>query len=246
MFVHPGDVAPTKGTKRKAATGESVHESRRPLRRQRMVGLEGSDSDAEPTMMQTPDDEDDQDKREVQRQNHILNAIGGGPIHHAELGTYAVDEMRSNTTTTFRPTTIEKDIHDKIGHPNHQGLVLAESLISAMRIKDELSLHDPLLAELLYDEQKTMIATLKAQLGVKPTSNARPYSGSRETRQTRARGIPKYVLQLMPKQGALSPVHEVFCFSTKRAHFRPKTLPEPVKQHIIKNFGGSAPEFADL
>ncbi|KAI9985969.1 hypothetical protein PInf_024760 [Phytophthora infestans] len=66
-----------------------------------------------------PDEEDDQDKREVQRQNHILNAIGGGPIRHAEFGTYAVDEMRSNTTTTFRPTTIEKDIHDKIGHPDH-------------------------------------------------------------------------------------------------------------------------------
>ncbi|KAI9985543.1 hypothetical protein PInf_004917 [Phytophthora infestans] len=271
--------------------------------------------------MQTPDEEDDQDKREVQRQNHILNAIGGGPIGHAELGTYAVDEMRSNTTTTFRPTTIEKDIHDKIGHPDHQGkdsqrileyeqqargaelrlwtppvlrgaydfgfrirglsimhflgpsrsalmngevpspatknpsyenlkealrnlrqfgggfynestvdfiraierfveifgntgvpdggatkclvfwidaklcqfrgLVLDEGLISAMRIKDELSLHYPLLAELLYDEQKTMIATLKAQLEVKPTSNAQPYSGSREMRQARQEGYRK-------------------------------------------------------
>ncbi|KAI9985970.1 hypothetical protein PInf_024761 [Phytophthora infestans] len=69
------------------------------------------------------------------------------------------------------------------------GLVLAEGLISAMRIKDDLSLHDPLPAELLYDEQKTMITTLKAQLEVKPTSNAQPYSGSRETRQARTRGM---------------------------------------------------------
>ncbi|KAI9985499.1 hypothetical protein PInf_004866 [Phytophthora infestans] len=340
--------------------------------------------------MQTPDEEDDQDKREVQRQNHILNAIGGGPIRHAELGTYAVDEMRSNTTATFRPTTIEKDIHDKIGHPDHQGkdsqrileyeqqargaelrlwtppvlrgaydfgfrirglsimhflgpsrsalmkgevpspatkdpsyenlkealrnlrqfgggfynestvdfiraierfvesfgntgvpdggatkclvfwidaklcqfrgLVLAEGLISAMRIKDELSLHDPLLAELLYDEQKTMIATLKAQLEVKPTSNAQLLRQSRNA-SSETRGIPKDVVRLMPKQGALNLCMKYLskegcsgssdrtsgkCFSTKRAHFRPKTLPEPVKQHIIKNFGGLAPEFADL
>ncbi|EEY57209.1 uncharacterized protein PITG_11030 [Phytophthora infestans T30-4] len=295
MFVHPGDVAPTKGTKRKAATGESVHESRRPLRRQRMVGLEGSDSDAEPAMMQTPDEEDDQDKREVQRQNHILNAIGGGPIRFAELGAYAVDEMRSNTTATFRPTTIEKDIYDKIGHPDHQGpsrsalmkgevpsvnmtvfsrknciqpatkdpsyenlkealrnlrqfgggfynestvdfiraierFVESFGLTSAMRIKDELSLHDPLLAELLYDEQKTMIATLKAQLAVIPYEQRAALlrqSGNASSENKRDTERCK-------------------CFSTKRDHFRPKTLPEPVKQHIIKNFGGLAPEFADL
>lgn len=100
---------------------DHFQEGRRPLRRQRMVGLKGSDSDAEPAMVQTPDEEDDQDKREVQHQNLILNAIEGVPISHAELGRYVVDEMRSNTTTTFRPTTIEKDIHDKIGHPDHQG-----------------------------------------------------------------------------------------------------------------------------
>ncbi|KAF4134176.1 hypothetical protein GN958_ATG16651 [Phytophthora infestans] len=98
-----------------------------------------------------------------------------------------------------------------------------------------------------------MIATLKAQQEVKPTSNAQPYSGSRETRQVRTRGIPKDVLRLMPKQGALNLCMKHLakvgcsgssdgtsgkCFFTKRAHFRPKTQPEPVKQHIIKNFGG--------
>ncbi|KAI9985498.1 hypothetical protein PInf_004865 [Phytophthora infestans] len=134
------------------------------------------------------------------------------------------------------------------------------SLISAMRIKDELSLHDPLLAELLYDEQKTMIATLKAQLEVKPTSNAQLLRQSRNA-SSETRGIPKDVVRLMPKQGALNLCMKYLskegcsgssdrtsgkCFSTKRAHFRPKTLPEPVKQHIIKNFGGLAPEFADL
>ncbi|KAI9997429.1 hypothetical protein PInf_001329 [Phytophthora infestans] len=307
-----------------------------------MVGLEGSDSDAEPAMMQTPDEEDDQDKREVQRQNHILNAIGGGPIRYAELGVYAVDEMRSNTTATFRPTTIEKDIYDKIGHPDHQGpsrsalmkgevpsvnmtvfsrknciqpatkdpsyenlkealrnlrqfgggfynestvdfiraierfvesfgntmpdggttkclvfwidaklcqfrgLVLVEGLTSAMRIKDELSLHDPLLAELLYDEQKTMIATLKAQLAVIPYEQRAALLRQSGNASSENKRDTERCTAAHAKARSLEPLHEVFCFSTKRDHFRPKTLPEPVKQHIIKNFGGLAPEFADL
>ncbi|KAI9997545.1 hypothetical protein PInf_001455 [Phytophthora infestans] len=282
-----------------------------------MVGIEGSDSDAEPAMMQTPDEEDYQDKREVQRQNHILNAIGGGPIRYAELGTYAVDEMRSNTTTTFRPTTIEKDIYDKIGHPDHQGpsrsalmkgevpsvnmtvfsrknciqpatkdpsyenlkealrnlrqfgggfynestvdfiraierfvesfgLVLVEGLTLAMRIKDELSLHDPLLAELLYDEQKTMIATLKAQLAVIPYEQRAALLRQSGNASSMNKRDTERCTAAHAKARSLEPLHEVFCFSTKRDHFRPKTLPEPVKQHIIKNFGGLAPEFADL
>ncbi|EGZ24165.1 hypothetical protein PHYSODRAFT_296330 [Phytophthora sojae] len=39
----------------------------------------------------------------------------------AETSFSAVDEIRGRASTTFRPTTLEQQIHNAIGHPDHQG-----------------------------------------------------------------------------------------------------------------------------
>ncbi|KAE9225227.1 hypothetical protein PF005_g5606 [Phytophthora fragariae] len=82
--------------------------------------------------------------------------------------------------------------------------------------------------------------------------------GGRE-RSPKQTGTPKEVLRNLPKQGGLSLCMKYLtkdccggngvtgkCFSTKRAHFRPATLPGPVKDHIVKNMDGFAHEYTDL
>ncbi|KAE9344234.1 hypothetical protein PF008_g9315 [Phytophthora fragariae] len=134
-----------------------------------------------------------------------------------------------------------------------RGIVLAEGLHAAVRIKDDFSLHDALLSELLYDQQKEKIAALTTKMEASSSSGFQRQPGGRE-RSPKQTGTPKEVLRNLPKQGGLSLCMKYLtkdgcggngvtgkCFSTKRAHFRPATLPGPVK-----NMDGFAHEYTDL
>ncbi|KAE8975929.1 hypothetical protein PF005_g25463 [Phytophthora fragariae] len=82
---------------------------------------------------------------------------------------------------------------------------------------------------------------------------------SRENRPEKHSGVPVAVLRSLPKQGSLELCIKYLsktgctgngnpgkCFSSKRAHFRPKKLPANVKEYIEKTYGGLAPDFAGL
>jgi hypothetical protein len=140
-----------------------------------------------------------------------------------------------------------------------RGLILSGGLSEAIRVQTEFSLQDPLLAKLLYDQQQSTIAGLLAKLQARPSNGNSGKPITREPRGEKKSGIPKSVINSLPKQGSLQLCMKHLpnagcaggsepgkCFALKRAHFRPKKLPKNVKEHIDKAFGGLAPEFADL
>ncbi|OWZ13729.1 hypothetical protein PHMEG_00012905 [Phytophthora megakarya] len=139
------------------------------------------------------------------------------------------------------------------------GVVFAEGLDEAVRIQAEFSHQDALLAELIRDQHEAQIATMKAQLESKSSSGNSAHTNGRNVRSAKQSGTPKSVLSSLPKQGKLTLCMKYVskegcnggespnkCFSTKRAHFRPKKLAAEVKEHIENRFGGLAHEFADL
>jgi hypothetical protein len=143
-----------------------------------------------------------------------------------------------------------------------RGLVVSDGLPAAVRVQAEFTLHDSLLSELLYDQQQSQIAALKALLE-KPigtsTGAQLKKTNSRDQRSTKSGGVPKAVLRNLPKKGSrtlcmkfLTPTGcngngtEGQCYDTKRAHFRPESLHPSVREHIQSAYGGLAPEYADL
>ncbi|KAG6960529.1 hypothetical protein JG688_00009551 [Phytophthora aleatoria] len=85
------------------------------------------------------------------------------------------------------------------------GVVLADRLSTVLLVKDELFLHTPFLPELLYEQQKDIMAALKTQLEVKTSVASGGYSSSRDFRSTsKPKGTPKEVLRVLPKQGSLT------------------------------------------
>ncbi|KAF1788309.1 hypothetical protein GQ600_1471 [Phytophthora cactorum] len=93
--------------------------------------------------------------------------------------------------------------HTQICYAN-SGLVVSDGLPAAAPIQDEFTLHDPLLSELLYDQQLKQIASLKALLAGKAPAPKAGKNNHREPRQGRSGGVPKPVLRNMPKHGSQS------------------------------------------
>ncbi|EEY58279.1 uncharacterized protein PITG_00925 [Phytophthora infestans T30-4] len=149
-------------------------------------------------------------------------------------------------------------INMKLG--KFRGLVISDGLAVAILVKDEFSLHDSLLAVLLYDLQKAKLIELEAMLKAQQHATTSMHSRPRESRPTRqSSGVPKSLTRTLPKQGSLELclkyLSKTGCngngvpgkfFSKYRAHFRPKSLSPEAKTHIETHFGGLAPEFVDL
>ncbi|EEY56958.1 uncharacterized protein PITG_10505 [Phytophthora infestans T30-4] len=140
-----------------------------------------------------------------------------------------------------------------------RGLVISDGLAVEILVKDEFSLHDSLLAELLYDLLKAKLIKLEAMLKAQQHATTSMHSRPRESRPTKQNsGIPKSLARTLPKQGSLELCLKYLsqtgyngngvpgkCFSKYRAHFLPNSLSPEAKTHIETHLGGLAPEFVD-
>ncbi|KAE9112680.1 hypothetical protein PF005_g17508 [Phytophthora fragariae] len=115
MFVAPSGTTTRRSAKRKAAS-KPTQETRPRSRQKRVIDTPSDDSESEASVLLSSDEER-ADKLAVQRQNQVLTSRSDQPT----LNTDAMEEVRGRSATTFRPTAIERQIHDAIGHSDHQG-----------------------------------------------------------------------------------------------------------------------------
>ncbi|KAF1784607.1 hypothetical protein GQ600_15947 [Phytophthora cactorum] len=106
MFKPPVQAALPKTKKRKGVSN-GTQEGRPTSRRKRSNDLSSNASDEEALSPRADDDDVEQDNLELTAQ--------------AGFAPNTIEEVYPRATTTFRPTSIEKSIHDNIGHPDHQG-----------------------------------------------------------------------------------------------------------------------------
>ncbi|KAG6962229.1 hypothetical protein JG688_00008693, partial [Phytophthora aleatoria] len=105
LFVAPIEPLRPKSTKQKADNNDL---SGPPTsRRKRTADLSSDVSENGLPIMLVGRDADEQDKQDLQ--------------HAGAVAPGSIEEARARAATTFRPTTIEKQIHDEISHPDHQG-----------------------------------------------------------------------------------------------------------------------------
>ncbi|KAE9355943.1 hypothetical protein PR003_g2585 [Phytophthora rubi] len=117
MYVAPQSTTRSKAMKRKAASNNNEGPAR--ARFKHSLELSSNESDDEPPDQFAAGDVDlEEDKQAVQRQNRSFTSASAG-ITLPSVDTSG--ELRSHRATTFRPTPIERSVHDAIGHPSHTG-----------------------------------------------------------------------------------------------------------------------------
>ncbi|KAE8977481.1 hypothetical protein PF004_g23769 [Phytophthora fragariae] len=133
-----------------------------------------------------------------------------------------------------------------------RGHVVARDLVSAQVVEHEFSRVDEELLELMDLRRSHRGADTVPHRGHHNQETTR-----RGDRQRRQSSVPAAVYTALPRQGDKKlcmkwiSVMGCFgnghggCFDSKRAHFRPKELPDIVKAHITEKFNGLAPDLKE-
>lgn len=125
MFVPPpnqdGGQVPAQRNKRRAISPPATRQATRQKIAQELHELASDESDIEESVPPTAVDDDDLQAVLLQNRPLTFSRLAAGQGDMSSTMLDATDDARRRSTTTFRPTTYEQQVHDAITHPDNKG-----------------------------------------------------------------------------------------------------------------------------